>query len=147
MSLLRKLFPSPTPDVPSTSASSVRGTQTLQPASSMDAQATFLSLEREIDRLTAENRALYRENETLHARLAPSQSIVDQLRHELEKRDRIMARLASDIREAVANYEKALEIYEDKLQQRGLTTGQDEAAGYARLIDQLQDDILTWCNE
>lgn len=144
MSLLKKLLRSSAYFSVSINTKKTHAGGQPQPFSNMEKSATILSLEREVDRLVAENFTLRRTIETLNARLEPSQAIIDHMRQQLEEQERSMAQLANEIKLAVEKYEKAIEIYEDGFQQRDFSSGLGEATGYAKLIDQLENDMLTW---
>jgi tetratricopeptide (TPR) repeat protein len=115
--------------------------------------ATYLSLEREITRLQIENHALRRSYDTLQARLAPTQKVIDKMQEQIAERDRLTAQLANDIKTAVETYEEAISVYEQAIavyENKRAATYEESTAryrqdgGYAELVDQIEEDLLTW---
>jgi hypothetical protein len=76
----------------------------------IESAGAFLAQEQEIDKLLADNQRLRQTIFELQRQNEPLLETIDLIQRQLKERDFLMARLARDIREAVATYEKQLEL-------------------------------------
>lgn len=100
---------------------------------------TFLSQEREIQRLRNENQTLQRHVEALRAQLEPSERRVEQVAEQLKQRDRLANILFRKLSQALREYQNHQCLLEDM--GAGVEIGPE--IGYASLIADIERDLLT----